>query len=189
MSTENVSRSDTTARGVGARIKALYEAQGMTQADFARAVTAISGGPRMTPQQLIKYETEGRTPDPGVLVRIAVALGTTVDALLRDAEPASAQPVQAAPAARQVHLDLADVTPPEHAVLFPLVRALLDLSRKSEDTFEQLLKQTRLAMRAEHMSLAPIDTAIGEFLRVKPSTTDVKPPTRKPRRAKGLRPR
>lgn len=154
MSTTKVDRTDNATDGVAARLKALLGVLGLTQAEFATRL-------RISKQSMNRYLKDRRHPNPEFLARIAREAGTTVDYLLRGEGP---QEVRLSPLARRVQLDLRDVTDDETAVLFPLVRALLELRRSNgDDSFKLLLDNTRASIKAQQLDLGPIDKAISEF--------------------------
>lgn len=173
MSSDLSTESVPTLLGVPARLRLLQEVQkgsGIHQAEFLRRLDTSK-------TQWARYLKGEDLPGKKVLRRIAAATGKSVAWIMLGDSP---QLVQSRLTAPIVQPTLGDVTPPERAILFPLMRALLDLSRGSEDTFLHLLKQTKLLLRAEQLSLAPIDTAIEEFLRVTSKAPDVhaRPPQR-----------
>lgn len=69
-----------TANPVAARLLKLRESAGFTQTDLGRKARVKQG-------DISKYETTSRLPTVPVLLRLAVALDVTVDALVRGLDP------------------------------------------------------------------------------------------------------
>lgn len=72
------------------------------------------------------------------------------------------QNMRLSPPARRVQLELGNVNDEETAILFPLVRALLELRRSHGASFELLLNNTLLLSDRRQLDLAPIKKAIRE---------------------------
>lgn len=129
---------------------------GGNQTNFAKRIGTSKG-------TVTRWKKEGRLPDLDELVRIATEGQVTIDWILWGRE--KPQILRLSPLAQRVQRDLAEVNDDETAVLFPLVRALLELRRSSDESFEHVLKSIRASASHERLDLAPIATALSEFHR------------------------